>query len=426
MNLTILCGIGMEMGCLLFACQKEGSFRVNVFLLLYAALFVLWFFSWKGPAIPLWALAGFAILFRLTLLPTLPTLSNDIYRYGWEGRIQRQGLSPYRHPPEAPELAHLRDASWPRINHKNISTVYPTLSQLAFRTGTYITDLLRLAAPSRWKSADRWLIWTDVVGQKIVFVLFDLLTILVVWKLMQHYGVDSRNLLLYAWNPLVVIEIAGSGHHDSLGICMLTAGVLAWERGHELWAGVGLAAAFLSKYMSALLIPTAILRMDWPLLGVWGMLGAAGLAMVRPPIILVKGPAHYAQNWKFNASIYSLLQPIFGGNGYLAKSVTAFLGFGAIWWVARVTASSGPAFTAFWSIAAALLFAPTVHPWYLLWLTPFLCLFPNPAFILWNGTIALSYTVLSRYRALQIWELSPTIQMLEYLPVYTWLILRKL
>ena len=371
-------------------------------------------------------LLAFAVLFRLTLLPSIPTLSDDIFRYSWEGRLPRQGYSPFHYSPEAPELAPLRDANWARINHKNISTVYPTLSQLAFRTGTYFTDLIRFAAPSRSKADERWQVWTDVMGQKIVFVLFDLLTILAVWKLMAHYGVDNRNLLLYAWNPLVVIEIAGSGHHDSLGICMLTLGVLAWEKGHSLWAGVGLAASFLSKYMSALLIPSVILRADWPLLGTWGLLAAAGLVMVRPPIILIKGPARYAQSWQFNASIYSLLQPILGGNGHIAKMVTAILGFGAMWWVAGVTTGCGPALTAFWSIAVALLLAPTVHPWYLLWLAPFLCLFPNPAFLLWNGTIVLSYTVLARYRTQQVWDLSPTIQMVEYLPVYAWLVLQKL
>lgn len=421
---TVLCGIGLELGFLLLALQKDWPVRINTFLILYGILFLVMLAAWKGPAMPLPTLLGFAFLFRLTLLPTIPSLSDDLYRYGWEGRIQRAGFSPYRHPPEAQELAHLRDASWPRINHKNISTVYPTLSQLAFRTGTYITDLLRLAAPSRWKSADRWMIWTDVVGQKVVFVFFDLLTILLVWKLMKHHGVDSRNLLLYVWNPLVVIEIAGSGHHDSLGICMLTLGVLAWEKGHEIWAGLGLAASFLSKYMSALLIPTAILRGQWPMLGAWGALAIAGLAVVRPPIVLVKGPAQYALNWQFNSSIYSILQQLAGGDGYRAKAITAILGFAAMWWVARVAAT--PASAAFWGIAAALLLAPTVHPWYFLWLTPFLCLFPNPAFLLWNGTIALSYTVLARYQTLGVWDLKPTIQLLEYLPVYAWLILRRL
>ncbi len=423
---TIICGVAIEVCFLLFSLQKEWFLHINLYLVLYGFLFLLCLAAWKSQAIPVSAVIGFAVLFRLTLLPTIPSLSDDIFRYGWEGRLPRQGYSPFRYPPEAPELSHLRNASWERINHKTISTVYPTFSQFAFRAGTYITDFIRFASPTGFKGEDRWWIWTDVMGQKIVFVFFDLLTMLVVWKLMAQYGVDSRNLLLYAWNPLVIIEIAGSGHHDSLGICMLTLGVLAWEKGHPLWAGAGLAASFLSKYMSALLVPAAILRADWPLLGAWGLLAAAGLALVRPPTILVTGPTRYTQNWQFNASFYALLQPIIGGNGYLAKSITAVLGFGAMWWVARVTVSGGPALTAFWSIAIALFFAPTVHPWYFLWLTPFLCLFPNPAFLLWNGTIALSYTVLTRYRTLQVWDLNPAIQIVEYLPVYVWLVFQKI
>src|SRR5438132_7693875 len=141
---ALLCGVGLEVGFLLFSLKEDWPLRVNFFLVLYGVLFLLWLAAWKAQTIPLATLLGFAILFRLTLLPTIPSLSDDIYRYGWEGRIQRAGFSPYRHPPEAAELASLQDASWPRINHKNISTVYPMLSQLAFRTGAYITDLLRL------------------------------------------------------------------------------------------------------------------------------------------------------------------------------------------------------------------------------------------------------------------------------------------
>src|SRR5438309_1362623 len=152
---VFLCGIGLEVGFLLFTLKQDWSLQANLFLVLYSVLFLLWLAAWKAQAISFSTLLGFAILFRLTLLPTIPSLSDDIYRYGWEGRIQRLGFSPYRYPPEAPELASLQDASWPRINHKNISTVYPMLSQLAFRTGAYITDLLRLAGPSRWKSAER-------------------------------------------------------------------------------------------------------------------------------------------------------------------------------------------------------------------------------------------------------------------------------
>jgi hypothetical protein len=412
----ILCGVALESGFFLFALQKDWSVRITLYLVLYGFLFMLMLAAWKTPAFSLPVMISFALLFRLTLLPIIPTLSDDIYRYGWEGRLPRQGQSPFRHPPEAPEIAHLRDAAWERINHKNISTVYPMLSQLAFRGGTYVTDGLRAMRSTSRNPDDRWLIWTDVVGQKIVFLFFDLATLFVVWKLMKVHGVDTRNVILYAWNPLVIIEIAGSGHQDSLGIFMLVFGVLTWETGHLLWAGLGLAASFLSKYLSALLIPKMILAGNWPMLGIWGSVAALGLLIVRPPIILVKGPATYATNWQFNGSIYTLLQSLWRGNGYGAKWTSMALGFGAMWIIA--IQRPGIAETAFISMAVALFLAPTVHPWYLLWLAPFLCLFPNPAMILWNGTIALSYTVFARYRATQVWELSPMIQALEYAPVY--------
>jgi hypothetical protein len=279
-----------------------------------------------------------------------------------------------------------------------------------------VTDAILRCLPGRICAQTDWQIWSDVVGQKAVFLLFDLLTIPMVWFLMKLHGADPRNILLYAWNPLVIFEIAGSGHHDSLGICLLVAGILAWETKRLALAGLALAASFLTKYLSALLIPKMILAGSGAMLGVWASAALAGLVLVRPPIILAKGPAHYAANWQFNGSIYPVLQTLANGNGYVAKVLAALTGFAAMWVIARRPLSV--AATAASSIGAALLLAPTVHPWYLLWLIPFLCLCPHPALLIWNGTIVLSYTVLRRYRVSQAWDLSPIIQIGEYAPVY--------
>lgn len=359
---------------------------MNAYFLLYTAMFGLMLLAWRKGRIPLYGIIGVAVLLRLALLPTLPFLSDDVYRYGWEGRLQRHGYSPARYAPDSPELAFLRDAAYERINHKSIPTVYPGVSQQVFRAGTYLTDLFRWGGPSRWMSRDVWVIWTHVLGQKVLFVVFDLLTLWAVWRILGLRGMEDRHLLLYAWNPLVIIEIAGSGHLDSLGISLLMLGILAWLKRKPLWAGLAMTACFLSKFAGLFLFP-------------WS-----------------RGPMEFLRHWEFNGSLYSLTYALTGHNGLAARGIVISIGLiGAAWVLSRKLPLET---TAFVLLAAALLLSPVVHPWYVLWLVPFLCLFRSPAFLTWNATVVLSYTVLSRYRLNGIWELSPIIQGLEYIPVY--------
>lgn len=386
MSAALLIGFLLEAGYLLLALQNKGVFQVDVFLLLYAALFGGMIFAWKKMRFSPLLVIGFAVLFRLTLLPIVPSLSDDIYRYGWEGRIQRHGFSPSQHAPESPALAPLRDAAYERINHKAIPTVYPAMSQWVFRTGTHLTDLLRGAGPSHWLSRDAWVIWTHVLGQKILFVLFDLLTIWAVWRILKLRGMEDRHLLLYAWNPLVIIEIAGSGHLDSLGISLLMLGILAWLKRKPVWAVTAIIAGFLSKFAGLLLFP-------------WSL-----------------GAKEFLRHWEFNGSLYSLSYVLTGHSGLAARGVVAVIGLSAAAWILSRKMPLDK--TVFALLAATLLLSPVVHPWYVLWLVPFLCLFQNPAFLTWNATVVLSYTVLTRYRLSGIWELSPIIQGLEYVPVY--------
>ena len=76
---------------------------------------------------------GAALVFRLTLWWSPATLSDDIFRYVWDGRVQLADINPYLYAPSAPEVEHLRDALYHSINHAAIPTIYPPLAQLFFR-----------------------------------------------------------------------------------------------------------------------------------------------------------------------------------------------------------------------------------------------------------------------------------------------------
>ncbi|HNC73376.1 MAG TPA: hypothetical protein PK362_00620, partial [Elusimicrobiota bacterium] len=82
------------------------------------------------------------VLFRLTAFLSPPSLSDDIYRYLWDGRVQAAGHNPYRFAPDAPELASLRNAEHTGINHKSVPTIYPPLAQAVFRLAVALSPTL--------------------------------------------------------------------------------------------------------------------------------------------------------------------------------------------------------------------------------------------------------------------------------------------
>ncbi len=149
---------------------------------------------------------GFALLFRVILFFSEPCLSDDIHRYLWEGYLQSQGVNPFSHAPLAPELVPLRNDVWARVNNKDASAIYPPLLQA-----------LHAAA---------FIVFRSVWGFKLLFLLAEAALIWVLLQLLRHYGRNSGDIVFYAWNPLVVVEIAGSGHHDVCVVALLLAAVL--------------------------------------------------------------------------------------------------------------------------------------------------------------------------------------------------------
>src|SRR5215204_2955779 len=153
-----------------------------------------------------------AVIFRLSILFAPPYLSDDVYRYVWDGRVQAAGINPYRYIPAAPELAQLRDdAIYPKINRRDWArTIYPPVAQVVFLLTTRISE--------------------SVVWMKATMLFFELVTIWAVAQLLSLRGRPRQLLLLYAWHPLAVWEFAGSGHVDAIAICFIALASLAWQK----------------------------------------------------------------------------------------------------------------------------------------------------------------------------------------------------
>src|SRR2546425_5776941 len=187
----------------------------------------------------------FAALFRLSLLFSPPYLSDDIYRYIWDGRVQAAGINPYRYIPADSALAQLRDAEiYPRINRKDYArTIYPPLAEVVFFLTTRISE--------------------SVTWMKATMVGFEALAVWALAQLLASFGLPRQRILLYAWHPLVVWEFAGSGHADSIAIAFIALALLARRRNSEIGTGFTLAGATLGKVFPVVLFPAFFKRWSW-------------------------------------------------------------------------------------------------------------------------------------------------------------------
>ena len=202
----------------------------------------------QRPALAL--ILGTAVLLRLIALAAPVFLSDDINRYIWDGRVQAAGINPYRYIPTDPELDPLRDPLiFPNINRNNYApTIYPPVAQMLFLAANRFAE--------------------TALAVKLMFVTIEVVGIGTLIFILRAAGRPPEHVLLYAWHPLPVWEIAGSGHVDAAVVTFVSLALAAAVSGRRLWSAVALAAATLVKFFPLVLAP-ALWRPDRSNLGDW-------------------------------------------------------------------------------------------------------------------------------------------------------------
>jgi alpha-1,6-mannosyltransferase len=355
----------------------------------------------------LWIVLAGAILFRFTLLPLAPTLSDDPYRYHWDGQIQLAGYNPYIVSPDTLAIGPHVTPTGHAIPAHDMPNIYPPLAELIFRAAArYLPGAIRFKLP---------------------FFLADLLAVLLLAACLRRSPQREFRLAIYAWNPLVIVEFAGTGHSDALAIAALLGAILI-IRSRIGVSTILLAASALLKVFPVTLFPVWLRRAGWPRsLRSW-TLGCACVVFAEAcfwpfrralpfiPATLAYFTAHWQDN---NASLFTLLRMANGhadGAAGIGEGIVIAL---ALWAAARRLEPERAAYLIF---GAILLVTPNAYPWYFTWIIPLLCFFPNPAWLLLTILQFLSYSVLIGYGILGTWHWSPLMLWLEYAPFYAWLI----
>lgn len=347
---------------------------------------------------------GFALLFRVSLFSMPQVLSSDIYRYVWDGRVQWAGINPYAYPPSAEALAFLRDEQiFPLINRQWAPTIYPPGAQILF-AGIYA------------------LFPDSLAGLKSIMLLFDLFTITLILRILRKAGMDPDRVLLYAWSPLVLFELAGSGHLEALMLPFVLLALLARTEGKLGFVGVALGAATLIKLYPAVLFPALWKRQDLRLplaFGITVLLGYAPYFWGVGTKVMGFLPG-YVQPWEdFNVGLrYFLsmvLAPIIPSARWISMLLLAVCLLLIAIRLGLVERPADPLQKGYLMVGAYLLLLPTsFHPWYLVWLLPFLCLYPSWGWLYLSWAVSLSYLTYTN----EHFHFPLGVRLLEFLPFY--------
>lgn len=363
-----------------------------------------WAATRRVRAIPAGAVLGIAVVLRLICLPMPPTLSNDVYRYVWDGTVAAAAYNPYAIAPEDARLAPLRDDLFDRFARHDVATVSPPLALTLF------------AIVSRLPGSV-WML-------KAALAAVDILTCAILLQLAARFELPRGRVLWYAWNPLATLEIAGMGHIDALGVCAAVAavwflssrppralagasaaaaGVLAklvpvvalplWAKQSRqsarflLWVGVLCGVALAPVLYGSGGVPPGLVRygvdrqFNGPLFEpLWRVLDAIHVApWIKAGLVQLK----HGTGWTGWNAVYPYVYPELLAKGLLVIAVLV----GIIWHRRHGNILTGTGGTFSWLMLASA----AVYPWYLVWVLPFAALCRQPAWLLLSATVLFAY-----------------------------------
>jgi len=333
-----------------------------------------------------------AALWHFQFLRMPSGLDDDVHRYLWDGRVQRLGYNPYILVPSDPALVGLHTSETRTLNNPEVPSPYPPGAQLFFRAVVAIHE--------------------STFALKVAFVICDVALVFVLLDVLRRTGQGEHWVLAYAWHPLLAIEVAGSGHVDIVGVLLLLVSGAALLRRWRAIAAVTFGLAIAVKFLPIVLLP-----LYWKRVRIRdGALAAVVLGLLYVPFldhgrIPFGSLGTYVQRFRFNDPVFATLERVTAPQ--VVAGLAALVGIITATWIRRKSVEASlDAFA--WPMAASLLCAPVVYPWYMLWLLPFLRSTSTLPILIWTLSIIPTYYVWHLRTVGQPWVVPGWIMLLEY------------
>lgn len=391
--------------------------ETTILLLLYTILFAFAYKIIKTSGFNFRILVVFSILFRLLLLVAIPNLSQDFYRFIWDGRLILEGFNPYLYTPDS----FVKNGTFPVAQAQELYdgmgslsasnfTNYPPLNQLCFTIAALFSGHSILGS---------------VIVMRILIIAADIGTLYFGKRLLERLKLPSNRIFWYILNPFIIIELTGNLHFEGVMIFFLVWSLYLLHSGKWKWAAVVLACSISVKLIPLMLLP---LFFSWfrrsdktskilktfevsysKLISFYTIISVTTLLLFLP-FFSMEFVTNYSKtvglwfgNFEFNASIYYLARAIgYAITGYneiaiIAKilpliSILIILGFAFF----KQNNSLTKLITSMLLVLTLYLFlSTTVHPWYIATLV-ILSIFTNFKFpLVWSFVVVLSYLAYS-------------------------------
>jgi alpha-1,6-mannosyltransferase len=443
-----------------------------IYLSVYFSLCTLygltWFIVRKHPKDPgnFWMIIVFGLLFRAIILPAQQIQEDDVYRYLWDGKVFANGINPFEYAPaevnnfkslkiqdpktyyetyaarNEHELEQLDKLKWEspkslsyleRVNHPDVSTIYPPIAQFVFFLAYQVKP-------------------DSIIALRAGFLIFDILALFFIIGILSKLGLDKSNCLVYFWSPLIIKETFNSTHLDIIGISLLSGSIYFLLSHRHKLATLFLALGFLGKLYPVILLPLYLKACHekmvhkrnkvWlaPLFNLALFLGVSVLGYL--PFLgiglqMFDGLKAFSLYWQSNDSIFAILvfffQTVLGelaNKTILSNPLPIFISkvtvsLVLIGFLFRFLYKGGSLLKQpvefirglFCLMALVFLLSPVQNPWYLCWVVPFLCIFPQWSWIALSGLVGLYYMdFYFDYQELQ--KFSLLVPWIEYIPFY--------
>ena len=346
----------------------------------------------EPPRTWLWIAVGVAVACRVPLMVGPVNYDSDMVRYVYDGRVQRFGYNPYAVVPSDPALAHTHTADTARMPSRNARTPYPPAAQLFFRLMVTL--------------------WESARVMKCVLTLLDIATIFIVLQWLRVTGRSEWLFLGYAWNPLVILEVAHSGHIDGLGVFWIALCAYWMTRRRTSLAAVAFTLAAATKLLPIVLAPLFLGRVKPRDIAI----GAGALLLLYLPfmtagVMPIGAVPNVVEHIRFNSPIFRPLAWAVTPTGAAVFALAA--GLAAAAWARWKLDVSAPAAWA-WPMAVTLACAPVIYPWYLLFFTPFLVTATTLPLSAWTWTVLPVYLVWEWAQFGARWRVPAWLMTVEY------------
>lgn len=379
----------------------------------------------------LYGVLAIGLTLRLVMMIPDPILEIDFYRYMWDGAVINAGFSPYEWSPQqvmagqAPDgLSRLAQASAgviEQINYPYLTTIYPPVAELVFAITNWIKP------------------W-DLMTWRLVILLFEAVTVAFLFAVLRQLGRSPLWIILYWWNPVVIIEFSNAAHMDAILLPVLLAATLAAMKSRRsIASAVCLAVATAVKLWPVLLLPT-LLRSSRRVLVAGVVFAGIATALLWPFIdqaLRADGGLHaYGVSWERNAALFHLmlggLRHMLDSNALFAldagRILRIFVGVVVVIVALDINRRAaldpqGMARRMIIVIAAILLLGPTLYPWYYTWMVPFLVIAPSTAMLAFTVVLPLYRLQFHPWFQDNSWLFTEIVVWLEQGPIFLLLFL---